>query len=206
MFVIASAQLGAIDVKRANADDDRHGTDFWAVVPKRSAISIDVEEEVRDWPDIDLEMYSVVETGEPGWAIDPNKRTDFLLFLWPKRSLLLSYPQVQAATIAHRVEWERLSAPRQEDGGRRPDTSTSGRYHTRNIHVPEIVLLDAIAGTSDHRADCAEGHCGGPCRNTARPVDLPRRAASRTARRATRAARTAPLLYDPRLSASRPGL
>lgn len=144
VYQIASTQLGATDVKRAGEADDRKGTDWWAVIPGRPAISIDAKKRSADWPDVDLEIWSVVERHVPGWAMDPAKRTDLLLELWPSRSLLISYPQVRAATIAHWKEWLRLYPAQGRDGHAR-DTSTDGRrYHTRNVFVPEVILLDAI--------------------------------------------------------------
>jgi hypothetical protein len=143
VYRAAVDRLGATDVKRAGERDDRGGVDFWATVPGRDPMGIDVKKRSSDWPDVCLETLSIVEKGIAGWAVDPHKRTDLLLILWPSRSLLVSYPQVRAATIAHREEWLRLY-PQRDRAGRVRDTSTEGRYHTQNVYVPEAVLLDAI--------------------------------------------------------------
>lgn len=143
VFAIAREQLGAVDIKRASEQDDRRGVDFWAIVPNRPNIAIDVKRRSKDWPDVDIETWSNAEQGKPGWAADRSKITDYVLWLWPSRYLFVSYPQLRAALLRHMPEWERLY-PQRGRAGRVRHTSTERKYHTKNVYVPEAVLLDAL--------------------------------------------------------------
>ena len=146
VYEVASEQLGATNVREGTESDDRHGADWWAEVPHCGDVGIDIKKRSGDWPDVNLETRSVVERGVPGWAVSPKAgdATDYFLWLWPSRSLLLSAYQVRAATRRHRDEWERLYPQQGRDGMVRDTSTDGGRYHTRNVYVPELVLLDAM--------------------------------------------------------------
>jgi hypothetical protein len=144
VYEVASTQLGAVDIERAAPEHDRKGVDWWAIVPGRSRLGIDVKKRSADWPDVDIETVSVVEKGKPGWSVNPTYITDFVLWIWPRRSLLVSFPQLRVATQRHVAEWERLYPQRGRDGQVRNSSSDGRSWHTRNVYVPEAVLLDAI--------------------------------------------------------------
>ena len=77
---------GAIKVRRADLNDDRSGTDWWVEIINGTAISVDAKVRDKDWSlrgcdDLALETWSVVDQ-KIGWTRDPQKRTEYVLWLW----------------------------------------------------------------------------------------------------------------------------
>lgn len=96
-------ELDARGVRRADEGDDRRGVDFWALLHSGREQGVDVKARRREWGDLLVEIVSRDVDGREGWARDRTKLTDYVLFLWPRRHLLLPYPQLRA-TVRRREE------------------------------------------------------------------------------------------------------
>lgn len=82
--ILMNSIEGAVKVERSNLDEDKSGTDYWVTLDSSRRISIDVKARRKDYgkDDIALEIWSVKEKRKIGWALDRDKKTDYILFLW----------------------------------------------------------------------------------------------------------------------------
>ncbi len=85
---IVKAEIpGCISVNRATTGEDKHGTDWWAVLPL-GRLSIDAKVRGEDYAskygldDLALETWSVIESRKVGWTRDVDKNTDYVLWIW----------------------------------------------------------------------------------------------------------------------------
>lgn len=138
---ILKRDLDAIEVERANEADDRQGVDFWAFRACGRKQGVDVKDRRRDWGDVHVEFVSRVAEQKPGWTVDRKKITDYVLYLWPKRYLLLPYPLLQATVrrneLAYRADYPAADAK---------STSDSGAWRTEGCAVPEGRLFRDMFG------------------------------------------------------------
>lgn len=90
-----------IEIKKATLNEDKNGTDFWAVREGLPALSIDVKIRKTDpikfnppEDDLALETFSVLENKTIGWTRNESKRTDYILWYWTqtKRWCLIPFP------------------------------------------------------------------------------------------------------------------
>ena len=142
--ILLSAIAGAGQVRRATPGEDRNGTDWWVDLPAGHSLSVDLKARTSDWKerggdDLALEIWSVVESEIPGWTLNLEKRTDYILWWWQNtgRWCLVPFPMLRTVFSELLPEWRRrYRIP--------PDQNTEGRYHSRCIFVPRRVVWAAI--------------------------------------------------------------
>lgn len=138
---ILMRDLDALQVERATVEEDRRGVDFWAFRACGRKQGVDVKVRRRDWGDVHVEFVSRVAEQKPGWTVDRDKLTDYVLYLWPKRHLLLPFPQLQAAVrrneATYRAEYAAADAS---------SSSVSGTWDTEGRGVPVGRLFRDIFG------------------------------------------------------------
>lgn len=138
---------GATRAERANAQDDRHGTDWWVLHESGKRLSIDYKVREQDWAathpredDLALETWSVVEGGKVGWTRDEDKRTDYVLWLWKDtgRWCLVPFPMLCAVFSEKWEEWKAQYKTRPQE------TPEYGGYHSECTFVPRVVVWREI--------------------------------------------------------------
>lgn len=142
--ILIDAIPGATGVRGSSPREDRDGTDRWVDLFNGDALSIDVKVRTEDFAakygmdDLALEVWSVVEERVPGWTRDARKRTDYILWWWRDtgRWCLIPFPMLSAVFVEHLEEW--LIAYRVAE------QQTDGRYHSRCVFVPRLVVWRAI--------------------------------------------------------------
>lgn len=140
---------GAVAVHPAHPSNDRRGTDFWVEHQRGVHLSVDVKVRAVDWAakpeperadDLALETWSVVETGKIGWTRDPDKRTDYVLWIWRDtgRSCLVPFGYL---CYVFRKNWEKWSATYKVG---RQFTPEHGGYHSECVFVPRDEVWNEI--------------------------------------------------------------
>lgn len=134
---------------RAQLDEDRRGTDFWAFRgPMLSPLSVDVKirevDPLEKWgkDDLAIEVWSAKETRSLGWSLNDSKQTDLVLWVFPTgRYVMMPFGALVKVCQAHIREW----CGRYERHAQ--TTAHLGRtYTSEHIFVPRRVLFDALFG------------------------------------------------------------
>jgi hypothetical protein len=149
---------GATEIRRANTNDDRNGTDYWIERDNGlPSISVDVKHRsfcpIARWgkDDACIEVTSVYKGPKQlpwqdeyrhrvGWTLDPAKRTDLIVYTWPasenrRRFWILYFPHLCAVARQNWRKWAR-------DYGELP--AWNDGYLTLSVYVPRKVIADAI--------------------------------------------------------------
>lgn len=130
----------AVKVERAIRADDRKGIDWWVTLQSGQRVGVDVK--VRDedwarkgWDDIALEIWSVVEKQIIGWTRDPNKQSDYIVFLWKDtgRCVIMPFPWLCSIFIDHWEIWQKKFKTAYQN--------TENRYHSQCVFVPRELVL-----------------------------------------------------------------
>lgn len=133
--------MDAVRVERAEREDDRRGVDFWARLKSGQKQGVDLKRRKAEWSDLYLELVSNDGRNVVGWSKRDDYITDYVLFLWPKRHLLLPFPQLRATMhrqeAAYRERYGTLWAKSRLDGA---------TWRTENVPVPEGVILRDMFG------------------------------------------------------------
>ena len=140
---------GAVGVYSAHQSNDRNGTDYWVEHERGTHLSVDVKVRQEDWAakpesdradDLALETWSVVEKQKIGWTRDATKRSDFILWLWPKtdRWCLLPFPLLCQVFQQNWQKWSACYKTRQQY------TPEMGGFHSECVFVPRMVVWDEI--------------------------------------------------------------
>ena len=100
-------------------------------------VLIDEKKRRKDYGDILLEEWSIVESKKKGWTGDPNKKTDYIVYaIMPSSKVyLLPYLLLQSAWRKHYKEWK--------------DTyktiyARNATYNTSSLCIPVEILLASI--------------------------------------------------------------
>jgi hypothetical protein len=133
---------GCVAVRRASVQEDRHGTDYWAVrIEPLRPLSVDLKARRTDWAprgadDLALETWSVI--GErAGWTRDRSKQTDFILWYWDDTRRFCLVP-FHALCRVFRSCWQEWS------GTYRTERQDSGGWQSECVFVPRVVVQDSI--------------------------------------------------------------
>lgn len=129
---------GCTKVVKATNNEDRSGTDYWAIRDDLPPLSVDVKVRQKDYgkDDVALETWSVL--GEKvGWTRDFRKRTDFVLWHWQDsgRFFLVSFPALCEVFTRY---WENWSAKY------KTAVQTSGSWKSECVFVPKTALADKL--------------------------------------------------------------
>lgn len=153
----------AYEIKKTEQEEDKTGVDYWILRKNLPPIAIDVKN--RDIcpimkfgvDDICIETTSVY-TGpknppwedkyrqKPGWTIDPNKRTDIIVYSWPTEELgirrywIVYFPLLCRASMLKWREWVDKYGEK---------ASYNQNYLTLNVFVPKEEVIEAINNISN---------------------------------------------------------
>jgi len=132
--------------------DQKHGIDREVVLNNGRRFTIDEKKRAKDYGDVLLEVWSVCDsdgtaiTGNPetrkiGWALDDEKRCDFIVYAIPSadKAYLLPFEILRLALKSNMREWASLR------GCRWPVLAKNRGYYTASIAVPWPILKDAMA-------------------------------------------------------------
>lgn len=152
--ILVDAIPGALDAMPAAKANDRMGVDWWVEMANARHLAVDVKVRAEDWaamhPDQDdlaLETWSVIEAKKIGWTRDPNKRCDYVLWLWQdtKRFCLLPFPMLCRVMQRHWQAWSK-----EHKVARQRTKQTGQTYHSECVFVPRVVVwrrvYDAYGG------------------------------------------------------------
>ena len=137
---------GACSVNSAHSCNDRQGTDWWVEHSSGKHLSIDCKVRAEDWQrkgsdDLALEIWSVVEKKAVGWTRKPDKRTDYVLWLWTDtgRWCLIPFPFLCQVFGLHWEAWAlKYKTSKQKT------TTAYGSYHSQCVFVPRLVVWREI--------------------------------------------------------------
>jgi len=134
---------GCYAVEQAGQQDDRNGTDYWAIRESLPPLSIDVKVRDVDWAkkghdDLALETWSAVDS-KPGWTRNGAKRTDYILWFWQDtgRFFLCAFPALCAVFRKHWEEWSRQYRTAIQD---------SGSWKSECVFVPRDIVVAHLNG------------------------------------------------------------
>jgi len=141
---------GATQCRRANQNEDKHGTDWWVDHVRGSPLSVDVKVREEDYAakpksraadDLALETFSVVESSKTGWTRDECKRTDYILWYWKDtgRFCLLPFAMLCAVFREEWQKWKQLYKTRSQH-----TPGPNGGYHSECVFVPRREVWAAI--------------------------------------------------------------
>lgn len=144
--ILRSRIPGCYDVVRAEKDQDRNGTDYWALRHGLPSLSVDVKVRNPDYSahpdpkrrsdDLALETWSVANT-KIGWTRDTKKRTDYVLWFWTdtQRFFLASFPALCATFTRYWEQWRKTFPTFQQ---------TSQRWKSECVFVPRVLVIDKM--------------------------------------------------------------
>lgn len=140
---ILTADVGAVRVERSAMEDDRRGVDFWAYLSGGNRVGVDLKARRRDWGDVYVELVSRSAEQKPGWTVNEKYITDYVLFLFPNRHLLLPYPQLRALVRRREATYrKRYGTTWAKSRGASMD------WQTENCAIPEGLLFYEMFGIS----------------------------------------------------------
>lgn len=131
---------GAVSVAQAATVNDRQGVDWWVELSTARHLAIDAKVRSEDWAakhpnedDLALETWSVVEKEIVGWTRDPNKRCDYILWLWQDtgRFCLVPFQMLCKVFSGNWMNWKSQFKTRKQKTCR-----ASGDYHSECVFVP----------------------------------------------------------------------
>lgn len=145
---------GCYKVERADTDNDRNGTDYWAVRANGlPPLSIDVKVRSVDYAqkghdDLALETWSVLGS-KIGWTRDPKKRTDFILWYWADttRFVLVSFPALCRIFRSYWKVWHEQY---------KCDIQTSDHWQSECVYVPRNVVMEKIMAWENGYAESGQ--------------------------------------------------
>ena len=139
----------AFDIRKAGLEEDKKGTDWWVEYRNRDHISIDIKARDVDplklripEDDLVLEIWSNIERKIPGWTLNINKRTDYILWFWKPtgRFLLLSFPKLLYVFKENWKKWKEMYTSRTNKSKGSDGTTWESEY----MKVPRKVVLKEI--------------------------------------------------------------
>lgn len=100
-------------IHKAHVENDKRGIDYFLEFPNGRMEALDVKVRTKDFAahgdacNVALEIMANTKTGKPGWALDADKLTDWVLFLWldTERDDLVHFRQLRAAVLANLDTW-----------------------------------------------------------------------------------------------------
>lgn len=138
---------GCVQSEQADADSDRSGVDWWAILENGQRIGVDVKHRPKDCmkfgsDDVALETWSVVGK-KIGWTRDSNKACAWVLWVWADtgRFLLVPFPAICGVFSENWRQWaSKYRTCRQIT----KSTKVRSGWESECVFVPRAVLLNAI--------------------------------------------------------------
>ena len=102
-----------LGVHKAHKKNDLRGVDYWLELPGRMQ-TVDVKVRENDFSmkgnsdNVCLELVANIKKDKPGWTLDPDKITDWVLVYFKDtgRSYLYPFQMLQAVTLRERARWK----------------------------------------------------------------------------------------------------
>lgn len=96
-------------IHKAHVENDKRGIDYFLEFPNGRMETLDVKVRTKDFArrgddcNVALETVANTTTNKPGWTLDGDKLTDWVLFLWldTERDDLMHFRQLRAAVTAN---------------------------------------------------------------------------------------------------------
>ena len=99
-------------------------------------------------PELTLEILSNVERNTPGWTLDMNKFTDFVLFVFDEsdceNAYIFKFLELRDVLIQYMREWEREFRIGESYTPFCSEHPERGGYHTQSMFVPICTVLKAL--------------------------------------------------------------
>lgn len=100
-------------IHKAHVENDKRGIDYFLEFPNGRMETLDVKVRTKDFAargdecNVALETVANTTTNKPGWTLDADKLTDWVLFLWldTERDDLVHFRQLRAALTANLETW-----------------------------------------------------------------------------------------------------
>jgi hypothetical protein len=100
-------------IHKAHVENDKRGIDYFLEFPNGRMETLDVKVRTKDFAtrgddcNVALETVANTTTKKPGWTLDADKLTDWVLFLWldTERDDLVHFRQLRAALTANLETW-----------------------------------------------------------------------------------------------------
>ena len=115
----------------------REGIDKVLHFSNGKQLLIDEKKRRKDYGDILLEEWSIVEQKKKGWVGDSKKKTDYIVYaIMPSQKVyLFPYLLLQAAWRKHYLEWKK---------NYRTQIAKNIGYNTSFLCIPPPILISAI--------------------------------------------------------------
>lgn len=129
--------------------DDREGVDYWIHRKRGRPLGVDVKWRGEDYAvtrkedDYALERWWDIDRKQPGFACDPKKSTDYILYFWhgTDRWALIPFPMLYAVFMENMDEWmEKYPKIRTGSTG----DYTPGVWYSQCVLVPRHVFWRAV--------------------------------------------------------------
>lgn len=136
----------AVSVERANKADDKNGIDWWVTLISGRKLGIDVKVREVDWSkkgsdDLALETWSVMEKQIIGWTRNPDKQTDYIVWLWKDtgRLVIIQFPWLCSFFMTHWEAWRKKYKTRVQR-----TVNNSSQYHSECVFVPRELIFTLL--------------------------------------------------------------
>ena len=118
----------------------RRGVDRLVCLKDGQTLRVEEKYHLSEWLNLPLELVSNDKTGTPGWAVDPRKETDILVYFAVRRgwAVVIPYPRLREVAL----EWrDRLLTARALKSAR-----NRGGYNTLFWPAPPWFFTDEGLG------------------------------------------------------------
>jgi hypothetical protein len=129
---------GLLAIHKSHKKNDLRGVDYWLELPGRMQ-TVDVKVREKDFSlkgDLDnvcLELVANDRTNKPGWVLDPDKITDWVLVYYKDSGCSYIYPYqlLQATVLRQRAKW----LANMKKTARQVTKTLSGSYGSQSMFV-----------------------------------------------------------------------
>jgi hypothetical protein len=146
VFAILTNNIpSALNAFPAHSKNDRQGTDWWIECRNGNFLSVDCKVRSKDYAvedDLALETWSVIESGIVGWTRNPDKRSDYILWLWTDtgRWCLIPFQMLCCVFSEKWKHWSTIYKPHKQ----RTPWKNGTEYHSECIFVPRREVWSEI--------------------------------------------------------------
>lgn len=138
---------GLLAIHKAHKNNDLRGVDYWLELTGRMQ-TVDVKVREQDFSlkgevdNVCLELVANDRTEKPGWVLDPNKITDWVLVFFKDsgRSYLYPFQLLQAAVLKQRAKWK----ADMKKTARQITKTLSGSYGSESLFVSNKDIWGAM--------------------------------------------------------------
>ena len=126
-------------IRKSNLEEDIKGIDYFAGENK-----IDIKLRNINYPgDVALEIWSNCEKKTIGWTLDNIKITDYVLFIWKDKDLIIPYKKLREVFKKNYADWVMSCRTI-----RNRTVNTGHSYTSMAVFIPVLFLLEEIVRNS----------------------------------------------------------